>query len=535
MPPSFHCPGPHDAFVPGVPAPWLGLGLWTTRCRRRGPATLPTCSRYWHFPSPPRAPRAASTGSAGPPANSPAAPSSVVSGGLLYEEEEVNRESFVLTSSERPDSLEVFMPPGYLEAARRLAVVWLEPPNGFFNPSQSMTEALFHSIPHLQFELVPSGIGATYVRFRSHATREMAMALPDIMHEDVRIRLEREEDAQCVPLHINTCTLLWASPLAAEHVTPDGVTAFFRRFREVLEIDPICVMGRDMSVVKAIVLLETARGMPNNVWPVRGPWGTRVVRVEVVKVWPYERSFVDGEYHRYFGPPPLLPFRHSRRMPLYGRASARGGADPDPLLAPQGAAPPVQGRRALALLLEAASPLMVATRAFCSPPHLGRTLGFAAPPPSPLSSLCGSEARSETWSDSGCSVITSAASSPDPYKRRAIITELANGDAERVPGPVTAGLEDAPLAVLATAEPPAARKSSRLAAKEPEMYMDMVTKAVKFRELKDTLKSCSARLQAHVSKNKLLNKLSPMGMKSVSALKAAAFGSNSSVPGGADD
>jgi hypothetical protein len=79
------------------------------------------------------------------------------------------------------------------------------------------------------------------------------------------------------------------------------------------------------------------------------------------------------------------------------------------------------------------------------------------------------------------------------------------------------------------------RKSSRLAGKEPDEYLDMVTKAVKFGELKDSLKFCSARLQAHVSKNKVLSKLSPMTVKSVAALKAAAFGRNAPVPPPVDD
>jgi hypothetical protein len=77
------------------------------------------------------------------------------------------------------------------------------------------------------------------------------------------------------------------------------------------------------------------------------------------------------------------------------------------------------------------------------------------------------------------------------------------------------------------------RKSCRLAGKEPAMYLDMTTKAVKLRELKESLKTCSSRLQDHVKKNKLLIMLSPMGKKTASAIKAAAFGKL--VPSGADD
>jgi hypothetical protein len=87
------------------------------------------------------------------------------------------------------------MPPGDLEAARRLAVVWLDPPHGFFNNAQSITLALMRALPQVPFEIVQSGLGAAYVRFCSHAERERAVGLPEIMHEDMRITLEREEEA----------------------------------------------------------------------------------------------------------------------------------------------------------------------------------------------------------------------------------------------------------------------------------------------------------------------------------------------------
>jgi hypothetical protein len=424
------------------------------------------------------------------------------------------------------------MLPGDLDAARRLAVVWLEPPNGFFNPSQSITEALFKVIPHLQFELVPSGIGATYVRFRSHATREMAMVLPDLMHEGVRIRLEREEEAQRVPSSANTCVLLWASPLAAEHFTPEGINAFFSSFGEVLEIDPICLLGRDMSAVKGIVLVNRASDVPNDAWPWKGPWGARVVHVEVIKVWPHARSFVDGVYCHYFGPPPPFPFRHSRRMALSGRPSGRESAAGLQLPAADGGRRnvPGHGRRTLALILEAATPKAIATRAprLCLDSASSR---YVVPPPSPLSSVCCSDSSSSSpsgWCGSSSSGISSAGGVSLIRGNLGLsITEITD-EAPVVP--------QVPVLPAPLVQPvPVVRKSSRLAGKESEEYLDMVTKAVKFRELKDSLKFCSARLQAHVSKNKVLSKLSPMTVKSVAALKAAAFGRNAPVPPPVDD
>jgi hypothetical protein len=79
-------------------------------------------------------------------------------------------------------------------------------------------------------------------------------------------------------------------------------------------------------------------------------------------------------------------------------------------------------------------------------------------------------------------------------------------------------------------------KSQRLAGKEPAMHLDMTKKAVDFHALKETLKGCSIKLQVHVSKSKVLQRLaSPMGMKSVSELRDAAFGRDAAVTTGSDD
>jgi hypothetical protein len=73
---------------------------------------------------------------------------------------------------ECPNILEVFMPPGDMEVARRLAVVYLDPPNGFLSPLASIAEAIFCAMDHLQFECVASRLGACYIRFACMEERE---------------------------------------------------------------------------------------------------------------------------------------------------------------------------------------------------------------------------------------------------------------------------------------------------------------------------------------------------------------------------
>lgn len=74
-------------------------------------------------------------------------------------------------------------------------------------------------------------------------------------------------------------------------------------------------------------------------------------------------------------------------------------------------------------------------------------------------------------------------------------------------------------------EPP--RRSVRIAGLEPDHHVPMADKAMQFRELKSSLKWCSAKLQAHISDSKVMQKLrSPLGMKTVSDLRKAAFEKN---------
>jgi hypothetical protein len=166
--------------------------------------------------------------------------------------------------SERPDILEVFMPPGDMEAVRRLAVVYLDPHNGFLSPMASIAEAIFCAMDHLQFECVASGLGACYIRFACMEEREQAMGRQPFFHDGVRIELAREEEAARAPTRPDVVALLTTSPFPAEHCTPIGIAATFS-FGEVLEIDPVSLMGHAMSVVRAVVLVKRACDIPCDV------------------------------------------------------------------------------------------------------------------------------------------------------------------------------------------------------------------------------------------------------------------------------
>jgi hypothetical protein len=179
--------------------------------------------------------------------------------------------------SNRPDYLEVFMPAGDLEAAQRLAVVTIEPPNVFFPAHAGVRDALLLS--GLPFEVVGSSVGAKYMRFPSGAEREEAMRMQPFFHEDTRIDLFREEEYDRVVRTPGVCALVSVTGFQAEHVNPTGIPAMFSSFGKVLEIDPITLAGHDMASVCTVLLMYRSRDVTCDIGPVDGPWGSRTASV----------------------------------------------------------------------------------------------------------------------------------------------------------------------------------------------------------------------------------------------------------------
>jgi hypothetical protein len=157
-----------------------------------------------------------------------------------------------------------------------------------------------------------------YARFCTHADRENAIAHSDIVLDDVRIFLGQEETVARAPAHRYQCALIWASPFPAEHVNPLGIRMAFAKVGQLLEIDPLCLLGSDLAAVRAVVALEDPAQVPNDLWPKTAGVQIRVPEVVVVRVWPWAESFVNGAYQRFFAPPPPPPFRHNRpHLPGY--------------------------------------------------------------------------------------------------------------------------------------------------------------------------------------------------------------------------
>jgi hypothetical protein len=129
------------------------------------------------------------------------------------------------------------------------------------------------------------------------------------------LSLAREEEADRIPPCPKFIALVLAKNFPAEHVKPLNMYAAFSSFGETLEVDPVCLSGHDMSTVKAIVLLDVGKVMPKDILATRAPWGTDIIRVQKIRVWPAQESYGDfGEYIPFFSGPPLPTSLHRRRL-----------------------------------------------------------------------------------------------------------------------------------------------------------------------------------------------------------------------------
>lgn len=150
----------------------------------------------------------------------------------------------LVAESERLHYLEVFMPTGDLAAARRLVVVFIDPPGAFPFPTASVGDALLDAAPHLFFDTVGSSIGAMYLRFNSFKDREACISLHDLPFEGARISFIREEQADRVVPKAETLAFISATRFPAEHFNLVGIARASSGFSDLVEIDHRVLTGR---------------------------------------------------------------------------------------------------------------------------------------------------------------------------------------------------------------------------------------------------------------------------------------------------
>ncbi|KAM0843818.1 hypothetical protein ACQ4PT_057458 [Festuca glaucescens] len=407
-----------------------------------------------------------------------------------------------------PRVVQVFMPPGDTDAVLRLAVVYIERDVPFSSPAGPIFAALFDALPHLHVTMVPSPLGDMYARFLSQGDREIAMARQPFFHDGATFHLVRAELADRLPSRPKSIALLRAGNFPEESVNPSGVAAAFCKFGLTLEVDPVNLSGQDLSSVRAVVLLDVGEEVPEEVHATGVPWGTRIISIAVVRVWPAAESYDPrGSYVPFYGPPPF-PVSASPHPALRRPSAAALASSIDTWLAERGGH--MGARSDAEFVHDGGHPHDLLLALLDS---VASSSG-AASPGSTLSSV------TITWTAGGGSDGDSRADSllgsrppiMDPLRYGAVISEIVH------PEPVPT----AAAAAAAVDTAPVVRASHRLADKAPQFKEDTTSCAVKLRSLRDTLRSCTSVLQKKVSQHKLLDvRPKPLGEKALDALTSS--------------
>ncbi|KAJ1271349.1 hypothetical protein BS78_06G122200 [Paspalum vaginatum] len=395
-------------------------------------------------------------------------------------------------STVRVRTLGVWMPPGRPELAAVLAFVFVYPPERAANDAAALIrDTLAAEAVGLHYTMLPSSRGAMQLRFPSPEERDAAVGYGPYLFEGGHLKLERAEDSP----NRFTVELPWVAAVAAkdfppEHWFPENVPHAFACLGPVLEIDDRC-FGDDRSSMRVVVAVEQPE-VPAAIW-VAGP-GVRAgntVQLTAIKVWPRAMRFTDAEqYIPFFNlppPPPPPPSNH----PQSPRANARFGpprpAAPAPMAPASGFVGPFPGYATYVYGFLNPYPL-------AKLPSFPIVIQLSFPPPS-MPTL--------------------------PVARLALPWRDDDAAPALPPGAGLAG------ASRPRGAPPAAtRHSSRLAAKEGELYAAVGDKASHLRALRDDLSSCSAAMQQQVGKRQVMEATKfPLPAADLRKLATTAMGS----------
>jgi hypothetical protein len=205
-----------------------------------------------------------------------------------------------------------------MDAARRIAVVYIDNPPPFLSTAAAIVEAISAELPGLHVTMVPSSLGDMYAKFLSAADREIAIDQQPFFLDGATVRLVREEEAGRVPCDMQFVTVVLARRMPVEHLSSLGVHSAFACFGQTLEVDVTGLSGTDCSIIRAVILLKHAQHVPPEVLVTRDPWPSCLITIRKLRVWRRVESFNEaGEYIPFFGaPPPPLYHRRAGNLSL---------------------------------------------------------------------------------------------------------------------------------------------------------------------------------------------------------------------------
>lgn len=397
----------------------------------------------------------------------------------------------------RHNFVEIWMPAACWRAAARYAYCFV----GEYaaqNPAPFICAALDVAAPGLVFELLPSSHGAMLLCFLTIADRDYAIARGPVVHQGSRLELVRSSETSNRFLRVpEWLAYLSVRDFPLEHWFPANISAAFRSFGTVAEIDPLCLSGYDFSSLRLTIELHHPRDIPKDVWLMSPDGGGCVMNVNVVRVWPLAAQLDgDGNLMPFFQyPPPPPPLQHQMPQlpgpqgPPPPAPPQQGAPAPAPPELPGTPAPPhatpaaVVNTLCAKMLMYVTSPLSpFPSKSFRFPLVISLTRIYAAD--------CSAKLRALPW--------YAARAPPPAADPRAVSPQQCSAAGLPAAAPVRA------RRARLVGEPQ--RQSARLAAEAPATFVHSTDKAMQLTKLKNSLASCSKELKAHVNKKGLLGK-----------------------------
>jgi hypothetical protein len=193
-------------------------------------------------------------------------------------------------------------PPSLAAASRRFAYALLEPPAA--SPGFVLRRALEERGGNPCVALAASDYGALLAIFATPEAREATMALFPLSFDGHDIRLERpEEGCNRFVWSFTRLVQVSATGFPLEHWDEAGIRAAFRPIGDVCCIDPLCLHELDFSAVRLVLKLAEGGEVPHTLLVRECHGGSSAeVLLRSVQCWPYDDALASMPFAHFDNP-----------------------------------------------------------------------------------------------------------------------------------------------------------------------------------------------------------------------------------------
>lgn len=393
----------------------------------------------------------------------------------------------------RTPHIEAWVPQGCRETNDKLIYAYLDQHLPLSAAEEFIQNILRTAAPGIQFQMLPSSRGIKLLRFYSRADRDEVRLMSPLLADGLQLKLECPEETDNrffrQPQWLAFAMIV---DFPTEHWSEASIRRCFGACCEVAEVDPRCLTGDNFGPIRVLLELNHYLDLPSEIWVTTMDGVSRggcIAQVLPLRVWPRaDQLGPDGRLRRFFqhmSPPPAPPMLSEVPAAL-------------PHVPQQQNASPVRNAQQQANTTTSQTSSAFSTaQLLCLSAVLAQLTG-----PRTTETQSQLPPQQNTTPQSHCS-----------SKRQPTSPTTFNATRHKRAGRPPRNNVPKPIQ----------RKSSRLAAKANGNFMDMTNKAVKLKELRDTLQGCSTAVKGEVQKKGLLSRsMAPISIPALRRLVRAA-------------